>query len=79
VLNSYGKKVTVCQGRGAGVFCAVMGSGFLQAGGCGAKKAGVTVCGKMLKTRAAVRLCNGGLCERYRQGGREGLAPLAWP
>jgi hypothetical protein len=46
VLNSYGKNVTVCQGRGAGVFCAVVESGFLQAGNCGAKKAGVTVWGK---------------------------------
>jgi hypothetical protein len=30
-----------------------VGNRLLQAGDCGAKKAGVIVCGKMLKTRAA--------------------------
>jgi hypothetical protein len=37
-----------------GYFVPLWEVAFLQAGGCGAKKAGVTICGEMLKTRAAL-------------------------
>jgi hypothetical protein len=43
-LNTYRENVTLCRGRGAGVFGAVMQLCFYQAGYGGAKKAGVTVC-----------------------------------
>jgi hypothetical protein len=38
VLYSYGGNVTVCQGRGAGVFCAVAGSGFYEPETAGLKR-----------------------------------------